>query len=369
LEDNPDLWFRNTSFDLLQDVLKSVGPLVNADPQDLVFVPNATTAINSIFQSLQRQLKSKDSVLMLDLTYQAIKHTIFDTCDKTGAKVIELTIPLPIKSKEDIIALVEKTLNENNSIRVALFDHITSSIGVILPVKELSALCRKRNIISIIDAAHAIGQVEIDLKEINPDFYTSNFHKWAFGPKGSAFMFVNKNNQNWIHPVVTSHEWKSSDFRKRFWMQGTREETMFAAAGAGLKFLQAIGIERSHQYRKYLIKYALSLFTQKWNSAEVICPEEMRGYMCLVKLPIPEDEKEKKLASESKVFACPHGSVRANWLMKRLLIPYHIVFPTTSYGGFIYGRFSAQIYNSEGEYKILVDVLDKICCEKEWEKL
>jgi hypothetical protein len=182
-----------------------------------------------------------------DLVYPAVKHSVIENCERSGAEIVEVPIPLPIKHAADVVAAVQKVravrlltllhalllpqvlhvlccvfairhvctcpcaqaLDAHSNVRVALFDHITSSTGLVLPVAELSALCAARGVLCVVDGAHAIGHVPIGLGAGQPlapvDFYCSNFHKWLFAPKGSAFLYVKKQHQKWLQPVVTSH--------------------------------------------------------------------------------------------------------------------------------------------------------------------
>jgi selenocysteine lyase/cysteine desulfurase len=78
---------------------------------------------------------------------------------------------------------------------VLFVDHITSGSGVLMPLDRLSALCRLRNVLVVVDGAHAIGQVEIDFAKVHVDFYTSNLHKWCFVPRSCAFLFTRKAHQ------------------------------------------------------------------------------------------------------------------------------------------------------------------------------
>jgi len=159
----------------------------------------------------------------------------------------------------------------------------------------LSALCRKSGILVAIDGAHAIGHVPVNLNEIGCDFYCSNNHKWLFAPKGSAFFFVKKQHQSWIHPVITSHHWKSPDWTKRFHMQGTNDASAYIATGDALTFVETIGWNRMDAYRRELLGWVIAQAQQRWKDTQLICTSlNMRGYMALLSLPIPETDEEKK---------------------------------------------------------------------------
>lgn len=100
--------------------------------------------------------------------------------------------------------MVSQTIENNPSITFATFCHITSAPSITLPIKELIEMAHQKDIPVMIDGAHALGQIPIDIEELNPDFYLANAHKWLFSPRGSAFLYINPMFQNRIQPPVTS---------------------------------------------------------------------------------------------------------------------------------------------------------------------
>ena len=121
--------------------------------------------------------------------------------------------------------------------------HITSSTGLIFPVKEICEIARNHNIISIVDGAHAPGQIPVDISEINPDIYVGACHKWMCSPKGVSFLYAKKSIQNLIDPLVISWGWKSdnpgeSQFIDYHQYQGTNDISSYLTIPPIIDFFQ-----------------------------------------------------------------------------------------------------------------------------------
>jgi selenocysteine lyase/cysteine desulfurase len=102
------------------------------------------------------------------------------------------------------------------------------------------AECRKRGVLVLIDAAHAPGQLEINLEELDPDFYTGNFHKWMYSPRGCAILWIRKDHQSWCTPLVTSHMYNKG-IHLEYCYQGTRDDIPYFLIPDCIQFYQEVG--------------------------------------------------------------------------------------------------------------------------------
>ena len=236
VESHPDLWFRLHSFPLVRAALTPFAELLRVDTADVVFVSNATTAVNAVLQSMD--VGKGDVLMTLDLTYGACKLAMQRVAERVGARYEEVQVPLPSTSDE-VVRVVERWLDEHSAwrVRLALFDVITSPTAMLMPYAALCRLCTERGIPAMLDGAHALGQVDVHPLDSHAAFLTTNCHKWAFAPKGTALLWAHPSFSPMLHPVVTSHHLRDS-FAQRFWMQGTRDDTPFIAAAAGLAFYE-----------------------------------------------------------------------------------------------------------------------------------
>ncbi|KAA8536689.1 hypothetical protein F0562_029167 [Nyssa sinensis] len=230
----PDAFYYN---DLKPSILRTrtvIKDLINADDVDEIsIVDNATTAVAIVLQQTSRaffegKFRKGDAAVMLHYAYGAVKKSIEAYVSRAGGHVIEVKMPFPVNSNDEIITEFRKALERGKSkgrkVRLAVIDHITSMPSVVIPVKELVKICRDEGVDQIfVDAAHAIGAIKVDMKDIGADFYTSNLHKWFFCPPSVAFLYCRKSDkQPDLHHPVVSHEYGNGLAMESAWI-GTRD--------------------------------------------------------------------------------------------------------------------------------------------------
>jgi isopenicillin-N epimerase len=166
----------------LREAAARLATFVGAAAPDLVFVENATAGCNAVLTSIA--LSAGDEILLTDHGYPAVRKAALHVAARTGARVVEAAIQFPIEEPSDIIATVTARLGPRT--RLVVLDHVTSPTAVILPVRELTALCRAAGARVLIDGAHGPGMLPLDIPAIGADWYVGNCHKWLMAPKGSA---------------------------------------------------------------------------------------------------------------------------------------------------------------------------------------
>lgn len=113
-----------------------------------------------------------------------------------------------------------------------------------MPVKKIVALLRSKGVIGVIDGAHCIGNINIDVADIDPDFYFSNIHKWFFGAKSCCFFYVRPEFRDVIHPTRITYKYKTGFTHEFAWM-GTKEQAAFLSVPASFKFVVSLGGHRA----------------------------------------------------------------------------------------------------------------------------
>ncbi|MCD8529185.1 MAG: aminotransferase class V-fold PLP-dependent enzyme, partial [Chitinophagales bacterium] len=205
LENEPVQFFIKNGIEALQKSKEAFASYFTCHADDVVFMPNPSTAFNTVINSLD--LKKNDEILSTDLEYGAMIKTWHFHCKKTGAKFIQQPTKLPIASKEEFLENFWKGLTPQT--KYVFLSHITSSTALISPVKEIIDKARSLGIKTIIDGAHVPGHITLNLSELNSDFYTGALHKWMLAPKGFSFLYVKKEWQDAIQPLIVSWGYES----------------------------------------------------------------------------------------------------------------------------------------------------------------
>lgn len=251
LEQEPVRFFMREFEGLLDEARSTLSRFIHADPADVVFVPNATTGVNTVLNSLARNLDQDSELLTTDHEYNACRNALDYLVDRTGAKIVVVKIPFPLTDPQEINqaiigAIIPKT-------KLVLIDHVTSQTALILPIAELIAHLNQLGIPSLIDGAHAPGMVELNLRELGATYYTGNCHKWMCTPKGAAFLYVQSDRQATLRPLVISHGANSprtdkSRFHLEFDWMGTGDPTAYFCIPEAIDFLEKIyGWEKIRQ--------------------------------------------------------------------------------------------------------------------------
>jgi len=299
----------------LKNAKQALAPFIGCDASDFFFTPNPTMAINTIMRSLV--LNPGDEILTTNHEYGAMDRTWNFYCSKAGARYIRQNISLPIVSKEQILEEFWSGYNENT--KVIFLNQISSATALIFPVKEICDKAKSLGLITIVDGAHVPGHINLNISELNPDFYTGTIHKWMLTPKGSSFLYVKKDYQDQLDPLVVSWGYQSespgeSRFLDYHEYQGTRDVSPFLTVPAAIEFLAANDWKTKSAECKKMILDNYEDFCTLLGS-KPICPisSEFLGQMCSIPIRTekPMELKEllfQKYKIEIPVMRIDHGT-------------------------------------------------------------
>jgi len=145
----------------------------------VVFVPNATTGVNTVLRSLK--FEDGDYILYFATIYKACDTTVEYIVETTPAKRVKLEYTYPVEDDWLVNAFYEKVQEVKNTggrVKIAIFDTVVSMPGVRVPFERLTEACKELGVLSCLDGAHAVGHINVDMGKLDPDFFISNCHKY-----------------------------------------------------------------------------------------------------------------------------------------------------------------------------------------------
>ncbi len=243
----------------------------------IALVENATTGVQAVLNSLP--FGPGDHILITDHQYNAVRLGVEARCRDTGATPVVVRIPLPTTA-DDIVERVLAAADER--VRLVILDHITSPSALVLPVEKLIPELRRRGIPVLLDGAHSIGQLPLQLDALGADWYVSNMHKWAYAPRGSAMLYASPAAVPLTRPVLTSH-YIGMGFPHSFDYVGTRDYTAWLAVPRALQFLRELDPARLWAHEAQLVDAATAALLAA--GAQVIAPASLSAAMRAFLLP------------------------------------------------------------------------------------
>ena len=338
---------------LLDDARAALARFVGARPEDLVFVPNATSGVNTVLRSLT--VAPGDELLVTDHEYNACRNALEFVAARAGAKVVVARVPFPFQSISQIEEAILSRVTPRT--KLALIDHVTSQTGFIMPLENLVQQLAERGVESLVDGAHGPGMVPLQLEQLGAAYYTGNCHKWMCAPKSVGFLHVRPVHQSLIHPLTISHGLTSrrkdrSLFLIEFGWTGTLDYSACLSVPEALRFME--GLAPGGWTEIMARNRALALEGRKilCQTLEIDppCPEACIGSMASVPLP---DAREGE-PSLSPLYIDP--------LQDQLLARHAIEVPVIPWPGFPKRllRISAQLYNSRAQWELLAKALREL---------
>lgn len=411
MEVNPDAFLRYELPRLLDISRRAIASFVHVPLNELVLIPNATTGVNTVLRNLKYQ--QGDRILYFSTLYGACEKTVehlVETCPGIDSVRVELRYP----ASDDALIEQFRTAVEGEKegrVKIAIFDTVTSLPGVRMPFERLVEECRNYGVLSLVDGAHGIGHLPLNLGSLDADFFVSNCHKyvmsdllfnpisslplggwciltsltrWLYVPRGCALLHVPNRNQSMIRssfptshgfiPVMRPGKTRITNplppsgkppFVETFEFVGTMDYSPYLCIPAALKFrTEVCGGEKN--IMEYCIKVAYSGARQVAEilGTEVLNNEEgtMTRQSCMVNVRLPLKLGED-IGEEHKGMVVAHIS-------EVLVNEYRGFIATVLHNGVWWARVCGQIYLDIEDFKYggrcLLEVCDKIKNDLTW---
>ncbi|KAI1444420.1 PLP-dependent transferase [Annulohypoxylon stygium] len=375
-EARPDTFIRFTYPKLLREARDVVAPLLGADTDEVVFVPNALTAVNTVLRNLMYQ--DGDVILYFSTIYDACLKTVESLEETTGVKGYGIELVYPVEDDKIIDrfrAAITEIQNQGKSVKLAMFDTILTFPGVRFPWERLVPICKKYGILSCIDGAHGIGHIDLrHLPRVGPDFFISNCYKWFMVPRGCAVLYVPYRNQALIrttYPTAEGYEpvaqretqSQNSYFVNLFEKVSTIDTTPYICVIEASKFRDQVcgGEERVRNY-------CISIAKEGGESIAALLGTEVlenkTGTLrdCSftnVRLPLEVTEN----AEERHIGKVPVTEAKAvaDWITIKSVEEFDTFIATRYYAGAFWIRISSQIYLDRADFEWAANVLLDLC--------
>ena len=329
---------KHLAYDIYQYLKESRSALsgyVNCHVDDIAYFPNPSTALNTLIRSLD--LKEGDQILTTNHEYGALDRTWRFISKKRGCEYIKLEVEIPFTDKKLIVDSFRRSINKNT--KVIFLSHITSATALIFPVKEIIELAREHNILTIIDGAHVPAHIDLDIKKLDPDFYCGACHKWMCSPKGVAFLYVKREHQEMMEPLVVSWGYEAenpsdSQFLDYMQWQGTNDISAYLTIPDTIEFLRKHNWKEKAQHCR-----ALNLWAKKeiCNALDTYATgdDQFLGQMTTIAFKL-EDPLQEQIDFYTK---------------------YKIQLPFIKWNDKTFFRISLQVYNSKEDINYLIKSL------------
>jgi isopenicillin-N epimerase len=338
---------------LMAEARAALGDYLGTHADNLVYTTNITVSLNIVARSLASSsslgagLGPGDEVLSTDHEYGALDRTWRFLSKERGFRYINQPIPVPLTTPEAFVEALWQGITPRT--RVLFLSHITSPTALIFPVVQVIARARQAGILTIIDGAHAPGQIPLRLDELGADFYGGNLHKWLCAPKGAGFLYARPEVQHLLKPLVVSWGYEAevpgpSQFIDHHEWWGTHDIAAFLSVPAAIRF------QEEHDWPK--VRAACHELVRQ--AQQGICaltglapfhPDDPRWYMQMAAAPLSDD-------------------VDLAQLKRRLYDEYRIEVPLIQWNGRKLIRVSIQGYNMRRDVEKLVKALGELVGER-----
>uniref|UniRef100_K3X1L7 Aminotransferase class V domain-containing protein n=1 Tax=Globisporangium ultimum (strain ATCC 200006 / CBS 805.95 / DAOM BR144) TaxID=431595 RepID=K3X1L7_GLOUD len=366
-------------FPYIVQAIQALAKFANVhDAQELVLLPNATSGLHAVLQSVVHSAVNDDGnardpiVFCFSTRYGAVRKMLQAIGDEMGSRSQQLRIheePLSLEESYDDekvqhklrLTLEKLQQEENGRCVLVVVDHITSNTGVKFPVEEIVALCHAYNVPVLVDGAHGLLNLPLDITAINADYYVGNCHKWFCSPKGAGFLHLNRTNgldvtrRIPISPRIVSHGFFDG-FQSAFMWIGLQDYSSWLSLPKCIEFWEYHGVEECREYMHSLAQDATELLYTAWEMPEELAqakifPVEKRHAMRLVKLP-PGQVFGIDTSQSTK-----NTSMDAKFIQDTLHHEHHIEVPIKCVDETLYVRISAHLYNTLDDYKQLAKAI------------
>ncbi|KAJ5329823.1 hypothetical protein N7452_010213 [Penicillium brevicompactum] len=397
-DQRPDPYIRWYHSEHLIKARDAVAKLINAQRSECVFVKNATTGVATVLYNLNFQ--PGEALIYFEPVYGAVEKGLVSLQEHSSLQGRKVSFQFPISEDEierRFREVIRQTREEGLKVRASVFDGIVSNPGVRFPFERITAVCREEGILSVIDAAHGIGQIPLDMQKLQPDFFVSNCHKWLYTPRGCAILYTPQRNQHLLRTTLPT-SWgfipnpespetiasvlsdpnaatTKTPYETLFEFVATSDDSAYICVPAALEFREKVcgGEEAIMSYCQHVANegadaVAAILGTEVMQEPDLKPGQSSNMRKCAmtnVRLPIAVATAGQGADSFNHtplvVLSQEEAPNAFSWIQKTLTDEYSTFLPVFRHGPWLWTRLSGQTYLEKSDFEAVGVILRDIC--------
>ena len=273
--------------------------LVNCDKDELAITRNTTESLDLIISGFPWE--KNDEAIFAIQDYGSMQEMFKLTAKRRGIVNKIISVPNQPENDEEIVSLYEQQITKKT--KLIMVSHMINITGQILPVKKICEMAHSYNIDVLVDGAHCVGHIDVDIKDLNCDYYGSSLHKWLSAPLGTGLLFVKKEKISKIEPILAGHVHQRDNIMRLNHI-GTHPVHSDLAINDAIDYLESIGIERKQNRLRYIQRYWSDKLRFK-NNIIINTPIEIQRSCGIANIGVKNktpDELSKILFNEYSIF-------------------------------------------------------------------
>ena len=218
-----------------------IAAMLRVSADELAITRNTSEGTNIVVKGVD--LKPGDEVLITDHNHPSNSDSWKVRAARDGFAVRSLPVRVPAAGREDLIGQFEKAIGART--RIVAITHLTNTTGILYPAKQIAEICRQRGAWMHLDGAQTFGALDVDLKGIGCDSYSTSAHKWLMGPLEAGVLFVRSERVPQIWPSIVTAGWSESlKGARKLEVYGQRDDPRIVALEAAIDFVGLIGMPK-----------------------------------------------------------------------------------------------------------------------------
>jgi selenocysteine lyase/cysteine desulfurase len=235
---NPSFQNRDKYVSMRESLRGKVARMLRVSADEIAVTRNTSEGSNIIVKGVD--LKPGDEVLITDHNHPSNNDSWKIRARRDGFVVKSLPVRVPARSADELYSAFEAAVTRRT--RVIAITHLTSTTGILYPAREIAALARKRGIYMHLDGAQTFGALDVNLREIGCDSYSTSAHKWLMGPLEAGLLYVRAERIPQIWPSIVTAGWTEHlQGARKFEVFGQRDDPRVVALEAAIDFVNLIG--------------------------------------------------------------------------------------------------------------------------------